>query len=102
MASTRLNNSPGEYCLQQSFKILSHQKKIEFDKYTNVTSYYLITTELLNTIQQFLNFCQQFQYLYLNDKYYLHQFLQKTKKIKLKKYKLNDKSLRMSTIQIKL
>ena len=91
-----------EYCLQQSFKILSYQKEIEFDKYTNVTSYYLITTELFNTIHQFLNFCQSFHYLYLNDKYYFYQFLKKTKKIKLKKSKLNDKSLRMSTIQIKL
>ena len=92
-----------EYCLQQSYKILSYSSNVEYDTHTNVTSYYLITSELLQNLIQFISYCQQWNYLYLTDKYFLYQFLRKdTKKIKCNKCKVNDNSLRMSTIELKL
>jgi hypothetical protein len=93
-----------EYCLQQAFKILSFKKdhNIEIDTHTNVTSYYLITAELFQNLIQFISSCQQLKYLYLTDKYFFYQFLRTTKKIKQKKCKVNDNSLRMSSTELKL
>ena len=87
-----------EYCIHQAYKILSYQRErnIDLDKYTNVTSYYLITAELFTNIKNFLSFCKKFNYLYLNDKYLFCQFLHHSKKISRNKSKNKDNSLRMT------
>jgi len=92
-----------QYAIQQSFKLrhLKEKHQLDLDQHTNVTSYYLISAEILQDLNSFLSFTKGFDYFNLTDSERLYSFLNQLKKIKLKKNKKKDNSLRMTAIQLK-
>ena len=109
-----INNQYGYFCKLFSFEIfyskqislnllkLKEKNNILLDDHTNISSYYLITSELLNNIQKFISFTKKNNYFHLNDlePFYLH--LNNLKKINNKKLLINIKSLRMSCMELQI
>lgn len=92
------------YSKQMSLNIINLKEKnnILLDDHTNVTSYYLITCELLNNLNKFLKFTKKNNYLYLNDLESFYNHLNTLKKINNKKLILNTNSLRMSCMELNI
>lgn len=109
-----INNQYDYFCKLLSFEIfyskqislnilkLKEKNNILLDDHTNISSYYLITSELLNNIHNFLSFTKKNNYLYLNDieSFYIH--LNNLKKINNKKQLININSLRMSCMELQI
>ena len=105
-------NNPYEYfCILLSFEIFyAHQKSLQIlelkqknnillDDHTNVTAYYLITSELLLNYQ---NFLKKFNTPNIFNIEEFYEFLFLSKKINKKKLIIIDNYLRMSCMQIKI
>ncbi len=91
----------------QSSKVLSLlEKNKDVNKETNVTSYYLIKTELYQDINNFLQFClhNNTHIIKINNTIKYFEYLKKLKKIVKKKYNISsdylNKTTRMTCLEI--
>lgn len=97
------------YSLFQAQKILTlfTKNKVDLDKNTNVTSYFLIRSELYQNLNQFLKFCRlnNKNYVKLLDEKEWLKFLKERnkinkKKISFKKNNYMNKNLRMTILNL--
>lgn len=89
-----------EFSQMQSSKVLDLlQLNKDVNKETNVTSYYLIKTELYNDLPNFLNFCydNNENIIKMNDTTKYFNYLKDVKAVVKKKYKTNNSYLQKTT-----
>jgi len=106
-----VNNPYDYFCILLSFEIFYAQQKslqilelkqnnnILLDDHTNVTAYYLITSELFLNFQNFLKKINKPNIFNIEEFY---EFLFLSKKINKKNIIINDNYLKMSCMQLKI
>lgn len=97
------------FSTNQSLKIIKYLKgqnkrgkKVDINRDTNVISYYIITSEILNNLNQFINFCKKNKnYFFLTNDFY--KFTTNLNPIKYKNINLKFiQTFRMGATEIKI
>lgn len=96
-----------EFSFLQGYKVYTDLKeKNKIDKKTSVVSYYILTAEIFNNLENFLIFCfRDNNPLYLKDGRLFNSFLLGCKRIPIKRLNKKNKSydtMRMSAIELKI